>query len=79
MTNELDDSTNTKQDNKQMPQRMQRQRSMVEWVRLAMTYNPGDALFGKGRREMRGDTGAVGAVSNDLRGNNGDAVADDNV
>lgn len=38
-----------------------------------MTYSPGDALFGKGRRINRGDTGTVGAVSNDLRGNNGDA------
>ena len=37
-----------------------------------MTYSPGDALFGKGRRVKRGDTGIVGAVSNDLRGNNGD-------
>ena len=39
---------------------------------MMMTYSPGDALFGKGRRVKRGDTGIVGAVSNDLRGNNGD-------
>lgn len=39
-----------------------------------LTYNPGDALFGKGLRDIRGETGAVGAVSNDLRGNNGDSV-----
>lgn len=37
-----------------------------------MTYNPGDALLGNGRRVKRGDTGTVGAVSNDRRGNNGD-------
>lgn len=37
-----------------------------------MTYSPGDALFGKGRRVKRGDTGTVGAVSNDFRGNKGD-------
>lgn len=38
-----------------------------------MTYNPGDALFGNGRRMKRGDTGTVGVcVSNDLRENNGD-------
>lgn len=39
---------------------------------LVMTYSPGDALFGKGRRVKRGDTGNDGAVSNDLRGKNGD-------
>lgn len=38
------------------------------------TYSPGDALFGKVRRDMRGDTGAVGVVSKFLRGNNGDNV-----
>lgn len=39
-----------------------------------MTYNP-DALFGKGRRVKRGETGTVeplDTVSNGLRGNNGD-------
>lgn len=39
-----------------------------------MTYNPGDALFGNGRRETLGETGAVGAFSSDFRGNNGDNV-----
>lgn len=38
------------------------------------TYSPGDALFGNVRRDMRGDTGAVGVVSKFLRGNNGDNV-----
>lgn len=37
-----------------------------------MTYSPGDALFGKGRRATRGDTGKVGVGSNDLRVNSGD-------
>lgn len=31
-------------------------------------------MFGNGRREIRGETGAIGAVSNVLRGNNGDSV-----
>lgn len=38
-----------------------------------MTYNPGDALFGNGRRENRGDIGIADA-SNVLRGNNGDDI-----
>lgn len=38
-----------------------------------VTYSPGDALFGNGRRENRGDTGIAGICgSNDLRTNNGD-------
>lgn len=38
-----------------------------------MTYNPGDALFGNGRRENRGDNGIADIdVSIVLRGNNGD-------
>lgn len=38
-----------------------------------VTYNPGDALFGNGRRENRGDTGIVDICgSNDFRTNNGD-------
>lgn len=41
-------------------------------MQFVLTYNPGDDLFGNGRRVKRGDTGTVGAVSNDLRGNNGD-------
>lgn len=43
------------------------------FVCVLVTYNPGDALFGNGRREKRGDTGTIGICgSNDLRTNSGD-------